>query len=62
MSTLVSQPPVKISGGIWIGVPTIDPDKSAPGLQNPRSEIFARSFESSKTFGYKPETEIMDCN
>ena len=39
MSTDVSHPPVNISGGIWIGVPTIDPERRAPGLQNPRSEM-----------------------
>lgn len=34
--------PVKSSGAIWIGVPTMLPDIMASGLQNPKSVILAR--------------------
>lgn len=34
--------PVKSSGAMWMGVPTMLPDIMASGLQKPRSVIFAR--------------------
>lgn len=39
--------PVKSSGAIWMGVPTMLPDIMASGLQNPKSVILARSCLSS---------------
>lgn len=40
--SLPSSLPVKSSGAIWIGVPTMLPDIMASGLQNPKSVILAR--------------------
>lgn len=39
--------PVKSSGAMWMGVPTMLPDIMASGLQKPRSVIFARFCLSS---------------
>lgn len=39
--------PVKSSGAIWMGVPTMLPDIIASGLQNPKSVILARFCLSS---------------
>lgn len=45
--SLPSSLPVKSSGAIWIGVPTMLPDIMASGLQNPKSVILARFCLSS---------------
>lgn len=45
--SLPSSSPVKSSGAIWIGVPTMLPDIMASGLQNPKSVILARFCLSS---------------
>lgn len=39
--------PVKSSGAMWMGVPTMLPDIIASGLQKPKSVILARFFLSS---------------
>lgn len=46
-STLLSYLPEKSSGAMWIGVPTMEPDIMASGLQNPKSVILPRFLASN---------------